>query len=136
MDTGKLKCYPRSKVWDERTQQLVDAIRTFINRDPPPTISHIQNESVKARPLKGAFTSLRDVIQAPPEDDVRQLLFNAISELGDADYEPPLLAHVPVEWTLDDSSLVTPEKPVSLTSQSRIEDSGLTILHVHGGAYL
>lgn len=136
MHTRKLELFPRSKVWDERTQQLVDGIRTFIHRDPPPTISHIQHMSMKARPLKGAFTSLRDVIQAPPEDDVRQLLFNAITELGDADYEPPLLAHVPVEWTLNDTSPVTPEKPVSFTSQSRMQDSGLTILHVHGGAYL
>lgn len=115
---------------------MVDGLRNFIHREPPPTVSHIQNESMKPRPLKGAFTSLREIMNPPPEDDVRQLLFEAITGLGDADYEPPHLAHVPVEWILNDRSSGFPKNPGSFTSQSRIEGFNLTILHVHGGAYL
>lgn len=119
--------FPRSTVWDPLTQQTVDGLRAFMHREPQPTISHIQRESVKPRPLKGPFQATRNVLQAPPEDDVRQLLFEAIAKLGDIEYESPTLAHVPVEWIVESAFATQPESQVS---------SGLTVLHVHGGAFL
>ena len=136
MHNAKLARFPRSKIWDKRKQQTVDGLRAFIHREPPPTVSDIQNESTKARPLKGPFCATRHVLQAPAEDDVRQLLFEAIKDLGDAEYEAPKMAHVPVEWIFNNSSVQVPGPQVGVTSLMQEKDSGLTILHVHGGAFL
>ena len=136
MNNAKLARFPRSKIWDKRTQQTVDRLRAFIHREPPPTVSDIQNESAKARPLKGPFCVTRHVLQAPAEDDVRQLLFEAITDLGHAEYEAPKMAHVPVEWIFNNSSVVVPGQQAGVTSLMEEEDYGLTILHVHGGAFL
>ena len=136
MPSAKLNRFPRSGIWDEKTQQIVDGLRAFMHREPQPTISHIQNESIKARPLKGSLMATRDILRAPPEDDVRQLLFEAIMELGDAEYEAPNLAHVPVEWIVKSSAAIAPGHQVGLTSSLHEKDSGIIILHVHGGAFL
>ncbi len=136
MNNPKMRRFPRSTVWDKSTQQTVDRLRAFMHREPQPTISHIQRESVKPRPLKGHSQATRRILQAPPEDDVRQLLFEAIAKLGDAEYEPPNLAHVPVEWIIESASATIPESRVSSSPQSQGENSGLTVLHVHGGAFL
>ena len=136
MYSAKLHRFPRSKVWDKGTQQMVDRLRAFMHREPQPTISHIQSESIKVRPLKGPFLATRDILQAPPEDDVRQLLFEVIAQLGDAEYEPPDVAHVPVEWIVKSSSAVGPGHWSSSTSMLQEKNIGLTILHVHGGAFL
>lgn len=128
--------FPRSKVWDKQTQQTVDRLRAFMHREPQPTISHIQNESVKGRPLKDPFLATRDVLQAPPEDDVRQLLFEVIAQLGEAEYEKPDVANVPVEWIVRSPTADGARQRDSTTSPSQENDTGLTILHVHGGAFL
>ena len=137
MNKAKMRRFPRSKVWDKGTQQTVDTLRAFMHREPQPTISDIQNASIKPRPLKGPFLAKQNVLQAPPEDDVRRLLFEVITQLGDVEYEPPDLAHVPVEWVSKSPAAVESEHRDSLTTPSLQEcDTGPTILHVHGGAFL
>lgn len=93
----KMARFPRSKVWDKATQQYIDAVRAYVHRHPQPTISIIQNANVRERPPNGPFRLVQDTLPAPTEDDVRQLLFRTISDLGEVEYAPPDLALVPVE---------------------------------------
>lgn len=138
----KMARFPRSKVWDKVTQQNIDAVRAFVHRHPQPTISTIQNASVRERPLKGPFRLVQDTLTAPTEDDVRQLLFRTISDLGEVEYDPPDLASVPVEWIgrevgrIRNTSAASPNKRCDLERLTQDCTTDLTILHVHGGAYL
>lgn len=117
----KMASFPKSKIWDTATQRSVDAVRAFLHRHPQPTISYIQNESVRERPLKGHFRLQSEIFPAPDEDDIRQVMFSAIDSLRKIEYERPALASVPVEW-------------ISNTAMGCKYD--FTILHVHGGAFL
>ncbi len=138
----KMARFPRSKVWDEATQRDIDTVRAYIHRHPQPTISDIQNESARERSLKGSFHLVRDVLAAPTEDDIRQVLFSTIDDLGEAVYEPPELAPVPVEWVgsevgaVVDTFAASPNKSRDLEYLTKDCITNLTILHVHGGAYL
>lgn len=119
----KMASFPRSKIWDTATQRKMDAVRAFLHREPQPTISHIQNESVRARPIKSHFRLQSEILPAPAEDDVRQLMLRAVDSLGkgEIEYHRPALAPVPVEW-------------ISKTARSCGDD--FIILHVHGGDFL
>ena len=130
MNPQKLKQFPKSQIWDKRTQQTVDRLRAFIHREPQPTLSYIQGESLKARPLKGPFNALQETLPIPPEDDVRQLMLETIADLGEAEFEPPAIAPVPVEWIVNSDH--QDEQPTS----GGENDGNVTILHVHGGAFL
>ncbi|KAL9633075.1 MAG: hypothetical protein Q9164_004917 [Protoblastenia rupestris] len=133
--------FPKSKIWDKTTQRSIDAVRAFIHRHPQPTISHIQNESVHERPLKGPFHLLPDILPAPIEDDIRQALFRTINGLGEIEYERPALAPVPVEWIskkacgLGDRSAPSADKRSDLARLAMDCANDLIILHVHGGAF-
>ena len=132
-----LSRFPRSKTWDNKTQQSIDKLRLFIHQEPQPTISHIQSESVKARDLKGPFYSEEEILRAPPEEEeegVRELLFEAIAGLGETEYDAPELADVRVEWITRSSATVAREQSSSPLVPER--GSGVTILHVHGGGFL
>ena len=132
--------FPRSKIWDESTQQTVDAVRAYIHRRPQPSLSQIQRESIRERPLSGPFHVLQDTLPAPVEDDVRQCLFRTIDELGEALYDSPALVPVPVEWVgkKTDGAVDTCEAPNQPCTFDRLskDSTDLTILYVHGGAFL
>ena len=132
----KLASFPRSKVWDQMTQKNIDAVRAFIHRHPQPTISHMQNESVQERPLKGPFHVLPDTLPAPVEDDIRKALFHTINDLGDIEYEEPALAPVPVEWVSKRACGHERDKPSNPALPAKDCANELLILHVHGGAFL
>ena len=128
--------FPRSKVWDQITQQNIDAVRAFIHRHPQPTISHIQNESLRERPLKGPFRLLPDTLPAPVEDDIKKALLGIINDLGDIEYEEPALAPVPVEWVSKSVRGHGPDKPSNMALLAEDCANDLVILYVHGGAFL
>lgn len=138
----KMARFPRSKIWDMVTQQNIDAVRAFIHRHPQPTISEIQSASMRERPVKGPFHLVQDILPTPAEDDVRQLLFHTINDLGEVLYDPPTLASVPVEWickkaeTVGNISTPVSNKSCDLEQLSKDWNTDLTILHVHGGAFL
>ena len=138
----KMASFPRSRVWDQTTQKSIDAVRAFIHRHPQPTISHIQNESVRERPLEGPFRLRKDILPVPVEDDIRKALFRMINELGDIEYEEPALAPVPVEWVskrvcgVEDASARSPNKRSDLALLAEDCANDLVILHVHGGSFL
>lgn len=138
----KMARFPRSKIWDTATQQNIDAVRAFIHRHPQPTITEIQSANTRERALKGPFNLVQAIFPAPAEDDVRQLLFRTINDLGEAQYEPPTLAPVPVEWIgkkaepVGNISTAVSNKSCDLEQLSKDCNADLTILYVHGGGFL
>lgn len=142
----KMARFPRSTIWDATTQRSIDVVRAFIHRHPQPTISQIQKASVKERPLSKSQASdsyhlVQDTLPASTQDDVRQMLFRTIAELGNVEYEEPALTPVPVEWvgskTFESEDGKTfSSKRADLAKLTMDSLSDLTILHVHGGAFL
>ena len=142
LQSANMVHFPRSNVWDEATQKHVDQLRAFLYREPQPTISQLQEQSLKVRPLKGPCHLIQDILPAPEEDDVRQLLFQIIRQLGQVEYETPDLAAVPVEWISkrksegSDTAVHPPNKRDQLECLVQDTTIDLIILHVHGGALL
>lgn len=138
----KMASFPKSDIWDQTTQQNIDAVRAHIHRHPQPTISHLQNVSIQERPMKGPFRLVPDLLPAPVEDDIRQALFGTIKRLGDMEYPRPALAPIPVEWigkmACEPGSRVAPstDRRSHLAKLTADCANDLTILHVHGGAFL
>ncbi|KAL8958170.1 MAG: hypothetical protein Q9193_004718 [Seirophora villosa] len=137
---AKLHRFPTSEVWDPKTQRIVDAVRAYIHREPQPTISKIQRDSVKAKPMADTFHCFQDLLPIPG-DPVQHLLLETIDGVKKIDYERPLLAPVTVEWVAQkapttsrsDSTHPASEQRTFLTTDTR---STPTILHVHGGGLL
>lgn len=138
----KMASFPKSDIWDKTTQRSIDAVRAHIHRHPQPTISHIQNVGVQERPLEGPFHLVPDTLPAPIEDDIRHALFRTINYLGETEYHQPAFAPVPVEWIgktacgLGPRTAPSTDKPRHLAKLTMDCANDLTILHVHGGAFL
>ncbi|KAI4137609.1 MAG: hypothetical protein LQ341_005071 [Variospora aurantia] len=136
----KLQRFPRSKIWDPKTQKIMDSLRAYIHREPQPTISKIQHDSLKAKRLSDTFNCFQDVLPIS-SDDVKDLLVETIDGVKKIEYQRPFLAPVTVEWvgqkapstSRADATCPTSEQWASLVRGMR---SNLTILHVHGGAFL
>lgn len=137
----KMASFPKSDTWDQTTQRSIDEVRAHIHRHPQPTISHLQNVSLRKRPLKGPFHLVPDTLPAPIEDDVRQALFRTINYLGEAEYHQPPLAPVSVEWIGKMACELGPRIAPSTDKRTHLAKlttdcaNDLTILHVHGGAF-
>lgn len=136
---SKLQRFPRSNLWDSRTQKIVDGLRAYIHREPQPTITKIQQDSIKGRPLSDDFHCFQETFPEP-DNEVNNLLLHTIDAVKKIDYEIPNLAPVTVEWV----SKRAPTRakcrvlsPISQQWESMAKDAktNLTILHVHGGAF-
>ena len=134
-----LKLFPRSPIWDKQTQRIVDMIRAFVHRNPPPTISFIQQSSLKAGTFRGDFHIVQEEIEAPSEDDARRAFFQAIQDMGRIDHEHPATVPITLEWVGKRKSKSHKEKEEVRESLMRLyedAETDLTILHVHGGGFL
>ena len=118
-------------------------MRTFFSQDPLPPLSVWQRQSTKERPADGPVWVSR-VTFLPPEDNVRQALFNAIKTLssyGSETFTPPSLVPVRAEWTgfRNGVGATSPEAniPEAQKYQKLMTEvtSDITILYVHGGGY-
>ncbi|KAI4266318.1 MAG: hypothetical protein L6R38_008823 [Xanthoria sp. 2 TBL-2021] len=136
----KLNLFPQSKVWDERTQKKVDALGAHIHREPQPTISQVQQESIKGRLVNDDFHCFQDTL-SPPGNDVKDLLLQTIDQVKKVDYQSPERASFAMEWigrrlSPNPTSKDIPSNQARWNSLANEARSPLTILHVHGGAFL
>ena len=118
----------------------MDASRAYIHREPQPTVSKIQQDSLKAKPLADSSQCFQDIIPIP-NDEVQRLLVKAIDDVKQVEYEKPILAPVTLEWVCQKAPSVSRSKTACSASEQRdilAEDTSrnLTIFHVHGGAFL
>lgn len=103
-----------------------------------------QRETTADREAKGPLLVSRVWFPAPSDDDVRQVICNAISALGVGDerYTIPVIEHVQAQWTGFRAGVPRSE-PEPLIAEAQKYDclmkevsSPLTILYAYGGAHL
>lgn len=102
-----------------------------------------QRETTADREAKGPSWVSRVILPAPPEDDVRQIICDAVSALGvgDEKYTIPTIEHVHAQWTGFRAGVPKME-PESLASEAEKFDclmrevsSPITLLYAYGGAH-
>ncbi len=107
----------------------MDASRAYIHREPQPTVSKIQQDSLKAEPLADSFQCFQDIIPIP-NDEVQRLLVKAIDDVKQVEYRnpswPPSVSRSKIACSASEQRDILAEN----TSRN------LTIFHAHGGAFL
>lgn len=140
-----LKRSETSKYWDLRTAITVRILDIIINELPPDTLLNTQSRTLKDPGIRGNIWISKVKLPSPPEDSIRQVLFNTIESLkkpeeASGGYTEPELLPVEGEWTgyRADASAKTQEMKIS--EEEKYEKmmsevtSKITILYIHGGA--
>ncbi|KAF4546545.1 hypothetical protein BFW01_g2819 [Lasiodiplodia theobromae] len=135
---------PNSSKWDLKTELIIALLRSELSKVPPPTITEQQNNTTKIPEVKGPMWVSKVTMSAPPEDDIRQKLLQAIDDMkrGNEQYTIPSLNSVEGEWHghRADAAKDTPE-PAGLseadkyTRMMKEAGSDAVVLYFHGGAY-
>lgn len=140
-----LSMSPNSSKWDLRTEITIAILRSELRKPNPSPISEAQRRTTQVPEVKGPMWVSKVTMQAPPEDDVRQKLLQAIDDLkttGDETYAIPQLLPVEGEWHghRSNTSKDTPEPP-NLSEEDKYKRlvaetaSDAVVLYFHGGAY-
>ncbi|KAJ4993951.1 Esterase [Stagonosporopsis vannaccii] len=134
-----------SSKWDLRTELTINILRDMIgpNSDPSP-ISKIQRLTTKDPGIKGNVWVSKVKLYAPGEDDVRQLLFKAIEDMGTGEeqWTKPDSRPLEAEWNGYRADAPDPKVPQPVDRDEKQEYANLikettsrvTLLYFHGGA--
>ena len=134
-----------SSKWDLRTALTVNILRDMIGPKSDPTpISKMQRLTTRDPGVKGkVWVSKVKLAVAPGEDDVRQLLFKAIDDMGAGTetWTKPEATPLEGEWNGYRAGARDDEpEPADLSEQQKYDallketTSDVTILYFHGGA--
>lgn len=139
-----LSMSPTSSKWDLKTEITINILRDMIGPNSTPTpISKMQRLTCKDPGVKGKVWVSKVRLDAPEEDDVRQLMFKAINDMGTGDeqWTKPDTRPLEAEWNgyragVKDDELEPPglneiEKYENLIKET---SSKVTLLYFHGGA--
>ncbi len=133
-----------SAKWDLKTELTISIIRQMIGpKAPPSSITKVQRLSTKDPGVKGKVWASKVKLAVPEEDDVRQLMFKAIQDMGTSKeaWTEPLSRPLEAEWNgyragVGDDA---PE-PAGMSEKDKYENmikgttSKVTVLYFHGGA--
>ena len=131
------------KKLDAKVETTVQKMRAFFAQSPMPSISTLQQNSLKERPVQGPIWVSRVSLPCP-EDAVRTVLFRGIKSLSEDEWEAlklPSLVPIEVEWTgykarveskLLQGHMSEKDKYLSLMKEV---SSNVTLLYVHGGGF-
>ncbi len=131
------------KKLDAKIENAVKKMRAFFAQSPMPSISTLQQHSLRERSVTGPVWISR-VILPCPEDTVRTVLYRGIKDLSSDGWETfalPSLMPVEVEWTGYKKGLESSELEVSISERSKYLNlmkevtSNVTLLYVHGGGF-
>lgn len=131
-----------SSKWDLKTALIVTTLRSIMAGSTS-SITQQQNFSLKDPGIKGEMW-VSSVMLPTPEDDIRQLLFQMITDMSDGEesYTKPSLEPVEAEWTGYRSGVSSDATvPQGLSEADKYRNmmgevsSDVTILYFHGGAY-
>ncbi|KAF3036100.1 hypothetical protein E8E11_001866 [Didymella keratinophila] len=134
-----------SSKWDLRTTLTINILRDMIgpNSEPSP-ISKIQKLTIKDPGIKGNVWVSKVKLDVPEEDDVRQLLFKAIEDMGTGkeQWTKPESQPLEAEWNGYRAQVLDPKAPQPEERDEKTEYAGLmkevtsrvTVLYFHGGA--
>ncbi|KAH6616328.1 acetyl-hydrolase [Boeremia exigua] len=134
-----------SSKWDLRTELTINILRDMIGPNSAPTsISKVQRLTTRDPGIKGNIWVSRVKLEMPEEDDVRQLLFKAIDEMGTGEeqWTKPDSAPLEAEWNGYRDSAPDPKAPEPSDRDEKQDYANLmqevtskvTLLYFHGGA--
>jgi acetyl esterase/lipase len=139
-----LSMSPTSSKWDLRTSITINILRDMLGpKSPPSSILKVQGMTTKDAGVKGKVWASKVKLASPEEDDVRQMLFKAIADMGTGDeqWTKPDTRPLEAEWNgyragaRDDEA-----EPAGMSEQEKYDammketTSKTTILYFHGGA--
>ncbi|KAJ4313412.1 hypothetical protein N0V94_006950, partial [Neodidymelliopsis sp. IMI 364377] len=135
-----------SSKWDLRTELTINILRDMIgpNSEPSP-ISKVQRLTTKDPGVKGNVWVSKVRLENPQEDDVRQMVFGAIAEMGSGEetWERVEMRPLEAEWNGFRAEGVVDEKTLQLEERDEKREyeglmkevtSKVTVLYFHGGA--
>ncbi|KAF3011087.1 hypothetical protein E8E13_011258 [Curvularia kusanoi] len=134
-----------SSKWDLRSALTIGILREMIgpNSEPSP-ISKIQRLTTKDPGVKGNVWVSKVKLDVPGEDDVRQLLFKAIEDMGTGEeqWTKPESRPLEAEWNGYRADVPNPKAPQPTDRDEKQEYANLmkevtskvTVLYFHGGA--
>lgn len=133
---------PAASKQDLQTELLCSLIRSFMDGSSPAPLAKVQRRSMKDPGIKGNMWVSKVTSPKPPEDAVRQILFQAIAAMneGDETYTEPELLPVEAEWTGYRANVDKNAPEPSLSEAEKYEHmmkevkSKVTVLYFHGGA--
>ncbi|KAF2033626.1 acetyl-hydrolase [Setomelanomma holmii] len=139
-----LSMSPTASKWDLRTAITINIIRDMMGPNSTSTsISEIQRLTTKDPPVKGKVWVSKVELAAAEEDDVRQMLFKAINDMGTGEerWTKPDTRPLEAEWNgyRSDARDDEPE-PADLSEQEKYDNmmqetsSKATLLYFHGGS--
>ncbi|KAL1799731.1 hypothetical protein ACET3X_000073 [Alternaria dauci] len=135
---------PTSSKWDLRTELTVNMLRDMMGPNSTPTpISKLQRLTCKDPGVKGKIWVSKVKQNVPEEDDIRQLMFKAIEDMGTGDekWTKPDQRPLEAEWNGYRAAVKDDEpEPPSMSDAEKYENlvketsSKVTLLYFHGGA--
>ncbi|KAI4168765.1 MAG: hypothetical protein LQ343_006147 [Gyalolechia ehrenbergii] len=134
---------PTSSKWDLRTEITVRIIRSLLDNPKPTPLLEQQRWSVKDPGIKGKMWISKVTLAKPEEEDIRNILTEAIDSMdgGRGTYTVPAIVPVEAEWTGHRANVRHDRPRLDLSEVQHYEKlmaevtSPVTILYLHGGVY-
>lgn len=134
---------PVSGKQDLRTELITVIIRSFISGDDRKTMTETQKNSMRDPGIKGPMWVAK-VTLPQPEMDVRDAVLHAIEILGNGQetFDIPAAVAVEAEWTGYRRGVGKKEPQPDISEEEKYRalrkdiTSDMTILYLHGGAYM
>jgi acetyl esterase/lipase len=124
-----------SSKWDLRTALTINILRDMLGPNSPPSpISKIQRLTTKDPGVKGNVWVSKVKLDIPEEDDVRQLLFKAIEDMGTGDEQWNGYRAVAADSKAPAPAPETRDEKAEYANLMKEVTSKVTILYFHGGA--
>ncbi|KAJ6096200.1 hypothetical protein N7486_006946 [Penicillium sp. IBT 16267x] len=134
---------PVSGKQDLRTELITVLIRSFVSGDDRKTMTETQKNSMRDPGIKGPMWVAK-ITLPQPELDVRDAVLRAIEILGTGQetFDIPGIKAVEAEWTGYRSGVDKKEPQPDISEEEKYRalrkeiTSDMTILYMHGGAYM
>ncbi|KAJ5792825.1 uncharacterized protein N7503_008803 [Penicillium pulvis] len=138
-----IRMSPVSGKQDLRTELVTVIIRSFVSGDDRKTMSETQKNSMRDPGIKGPMWVAK-VTLPQPEMDVRDAVLHAIELLGNGQetFDIPAVNEVGAEWTGYRRGVGKNEPQPDISEEEKYRalrkdiTSDMTILYLHGGAYM
>jgi acetyl esterase/lipase len=138
-----LSMSPTSSKWDLKTEITVNLLREMMGNSSPTPISKLQALTTRDPGVKGKMWVSKVKLDVPEEDDVRQLMFKAINDMGTGEeqWTKPDQRPLEAEWDgIRAGAQDNEPEPADMSEKEKYDNlmketkSKVTILYFHGGA--
>ncbi|KAL8704483.1 MAG: hypothetical protein Q9201_002358 [Fulgogasparrea decipioides] len=134
---------PTSSKWDLRTELTVRIIRSLLDSPEPTPLLKQQRWSLKDPGIRGKMWISKVTLAKPQEEDIRDILVEAIESMreGNGRYTIPPIVPVEAEWTGYRANVRHDRPRLDLSEVQHYEKlmsevtSSVTMLYFHGGAH-